>query len=52
MCKAKIQSKLNELALDDEVQQKILQLISESSSSAEDDADELAAIYSSSADVD
>ncbi|XP_028092633.1 uncharacterized protein LOC114292817 [Camellia sinensis] len=47
-CRAKIQSKLNELALDDDTQQKILQLISDSSSSSDPSDNELAAIYSDS----
>ncbi|XP_028059089.1 uncharacterized protein LOC114262873 [Camellia sinensis] len=52
-CRAKIQTKLNELALDEETQQKILQLISDSESFSDTPSDnELAAIYSSSSETD
>ena len=49
-CKAKIQQKLNELALDDEIQLQILQMLSEDSSISSRSDNELAALYSSNSD--
>ncbi|XP_028073578.1 uncharacterized protein LOC114275776 [Camellia sinensis] len=51
-CKTKIQQKLNALALDDEIQQQILQILSEDSDSDSTSDDGIAVMYSSSSDTD
>ncbi|XP_028107336.1 uncharacterized protein LOC114306315 [Camellia sinensis] len=46
-CKSKLQQKLNELSIDNEIQQQILRLLSDESDTSSDEEDEITALYSS-----